>query len=345
MKIAIIGAGLAGLAAGRELALAGHEVTVLEKNRDLGGRLASGRRENGTIFDIGLPWLSATTPAFRGFAAELLENEIVRVWEGEVLPYDGEKLLDENPDGQQTLLTAPGGVNGIARYLSRWVDLLPGEKAGGLTYIGDNRSRKRPWMVNLTSFRTLEADAVIVATPAPEAYGVLLTTQDEVNVLKLIREMDEIHYDASWVLAAGYGDMEPPERGAIRCQNSPLRLLVNEQSKRENPETVVVMHSGAGIARSGEAADRESVTGKLLREAARVAGDRFLSPDWTELHYWRFSRPRRFLDRPYLEFESNEAPLAVIGDYFGGSEIEHAYVSGIRLARAWMEKRGVNVSA
>ncbi|HEX7812878.1 MAG TPA: FAD-dependent oxidoreductase, partial [Burkholderiales bacterium] len=41
-KVAVIGAGVAGLAAARDLALAGHAVTVLEKHRSPGGMLNQG---------------------------------------------------------------------------------------------------------------------------------------------------------------------------------------------------------------------------------------------------------------------------------------------------------------
>ncbi len=54
-KIVIIGGGFGGLASAALLAKAGHEVTVLEKNVDLGGR-ARVWKENGFVFDMGPSW-------------------------------------------------------------------------------------------------------------------------------------------------------------------------------------------------------------------------------------------------------------------------------------------------
>lgn len=57
MRIAVIGAGLAGLTAARRLADAGRVVTVFDKSRGIGGRLATRRTDAGGI-DHGAPWVA-----------------------------------------------------------------------------------------------------------------------------------------------------------------------------------------------------------------------------------------------------------------------------------------------
>ncbi|NDH45714.1 MAG: FAD-dependent oxidoreductase, partial [Actinobacteria bacterium] len=52
MQVVVIGAGLAGLCAARDLVDAGHLVTVLEKSRASGGRCAT-RRIGNAVFDHG----------------------------------------------------------------------------------------------------------------------------------------------------------------------------------------------------------------------------------------------------------------------------------------------------
>lgn len=55
MKISIVGAGIGGLAAAALLAMDGGEVTVIEKNKNVGGR-ASAFSRNGFTFDMGPTW-------------------------------------------------------------------------------------------------------------------------------------------------------------------------------------------------------------------------------------------------------------------------------------------------
>jgi zeta-carotene desaturase len=68
MKILILGGGLAGLSAAVELLDRGHEVTVLEGAKMLGGKAASWRDEEGDIVDLGQ---HVVTPLYQHFLALL----------------------------------------------------------------------------------------------------------------------------------------------------------------------------------------------------------------------------------------------------------------------------------
>src|SRR5699024_10622556 len=142
-------------------------------------------------------------------------------------------LHDEDPQSLPfTFYAFKDGINTIAQRLSRWVDLKSQTNAGGLTYIGPDRGKKRSWMINLTNINVFECDAVIIATPAPEAYGVLQTAQDETAARKLIRVIDDVSYEDRISLAATYDQPEPEWKG-IRCENSSLAWVGNESAKRE----------------------------------------------------------------------------------------------------------------
>ena len=82
MRVAVVGAGLAGLAAARELRAGGHEVLVVEKSRGLGGRLAA-RRVEGTVLDHGSPAIAAPPgTALRGLADALPADDRADVEDG-----------------------------------------------------------------------------------------------------------------------------------------------------------------------------------------------------------------------------------------------------------------------
>src|SRR5579863_6671870 len=55
-RIAVIGAGFAGLSAAAYLAAAGHAVSVFEKNDTAGGRARQRQVPEGYVFDMGPSW-------------------------------------------------------------------------------------------------------------------------------------------------------------------------------------------------------------------------------------------------------------------------------------------------
>src|SRR5205823_3389276 len=76
----IIGAGMAGLTAARELNAQGWDVIVLDKGRGVGGRLVTRRIEQARA-DHGAQYFSATTPEFHELVQELLADTVITRWE------------------------------------------------------------------------------------------------------------------------------------------------------------------------------------------------------------------------------------------------------------------------
>lgn len=342
MVIGIIGAGIAGLTAGRLLAKAGHEVTIFEKSRGYGGRMATryAGKNNGSKVDHGISHFKVSSPEFRTFTEELLEKKILKLWGNQLYFYNGEELSKTNPfSSNEQFYVSVDGMNSIGKYLSRWVDVKTETRASGLTHIGENRRKKRSWMINLSASNTFEADAVIIATPAPQAYGLINTTIDEISTLKIIREIDEVHYQPSYSLMLGYGGIDVPEWDGIVCKNSSIDFISNESSKRENAqENTIVVHSTSGFANKHRNSDEDLIKRELLGELSEIAGGWAASPEWHQIHFWKYSKPVKSLNSSFMEVEAEESPLAVIGDYFEGNDIDAAYKSGYKLAKHWIKK-------
>ena len=77
-KIAIIGAGIAGLACARNLAQAGVQAVVFDKGRGIGGRVAT-RRAGNLRFDHGAPYVVAKGDDFAKCLRGLIEQGMRRL--------------------------------------------------------------------------------------------------------------------------------------------------------------------------------------------------------------------------------------------------------------------------
>lgn len=342
MVIGIIGAGISGLTAGRLLAKAGHEVTVFEKSGGYGGRMATRYAGNDLEqkLDHGAPLFEANEPEFKDFVKELLEKELIKPWGKNIKVFDGQTFSGKKSlSFDHPVYTSKTGMNAIGKYQARWCDVQQKTKVGGLTYFGDHRSKKRPWIINMTSSNTFGADAVILALPAPQAYGILSTTIDETNTLKIVRQIDEIHYNTTYTLMVGFKNGNIPDWEGIVCKGSKIGFISNEGLKRDGKHgSFFVLHSSAQFAKEHRNSSEDVITKQLIGEFARVAGGWASTPEWHQLHFWRFSQPKTVLDQPFFELEEKDSPLALVGDYYYGNSVGHAYASGYKLAQHWIEK-------
>ena len=75
----IIGAGMSGLLAARRLQQSGLKVTVLDKGRGLGGRMATRRILDG-VFDHGAQFFTVRAPAFQDCVDEWLAEGAAQLW-------------------------------------------------------------------------------------------------------------------------------------------------------------------------------------------------------------------------------------------------------------------------
>jgi predicted NAD/FAD-dependent oxidoreductase len=81
--VLVVGAGLAGLAAARNLARAGHTVHILEKSRGVAGRAATRRLElDGRVVpvDHGAQYFTAKNQRLSALLPKLIQQGLVREW-------------------------------------------------------------------------------------------------------------------------------------------------------------------------------------------------------------------------------------------------------------------------
>ncbi|MFM7330494.1 MAG: NAD(P)/FAD-dependent oxidoreductase [Brachymonas sp.] len=120
-RIAIIGAGMAGITAARTLMQAGHHVTVFEKSRGVGGRMSTRHTEFGS-FDHGAQYFTVRDARFRQMMQWALSNspEIARPWGANavrVLDNQGRTLEAALPSREPHWVAQPG-MNALVGHMA-----------------------------------------------------------------------------------------------------------------------------------------------------------------------------------------------------------------------------------
>lgn len=163
-KLAIIGAGLAGLVAANRLSPV-MRVDVFEKSRGFGGRMAT-RRADPFTFDHGAQYFTAKSPAFRKFLEPLMAAGVVADWNPRLVTLSSAGTKPRA--STHPCLVAVPGMSAIGRHLAQGIKIHgewhanPLEGSAGAWYV-----------VSATGERSGPYEWVITATPAVQAAALL----------------------------------------------------------------------------------------------------------------------------------------------------------------------------
>ena len=115
LHVAVVGAGMAGIASARTLLQAGHRVTLLEKSRGFGGRMSTRRTEFGS-FDHGAQYFTVRDSRFARVL--LTAQSLVRPWSVStvrVLDEFGHVLASAPPPTEPHFVAVPG-MSGLVHH-------------------------------------------------------------------------------------------------------------------------------------------------------------------------------------------------------------------------------------
>ncbi len=344
-RVAVIGAGLAGLACARTLSDHNIDVALFDKGRSPGGRLAT-RRNPPHTFDLGAQYFTARDPRFRRHVQSWLEDGVCAPWQGRIVALDGAGGPARSVPPVERLVGTPD-MNALARHLAADLQVSTGQRvdriervAGILTLRGttapDGVTLAPAGPGELGSMELGTFDCVVLCLPADQA-AVLL----EPISARLAQEAREVPLEPCFVvgLAAGTGDdalRALPYDGAFIGREgepsaSPLSWVARDSSKPGRPPGERwVLHASAAWSRASRDVPRDEVEATLIAELSRLFDLEPLAPELSFVHRWGHARALRPLDRGALFDE--EARVGAAGDWACGGRVEGAFLSGVALA-------------
>jgi predicted NAD/FAD-dependent oxidoreductase len=329
-RIAIVGAGVAGLGAAYALRDADADATVFERRTSVGGRAATHRREE-CVYDIGANYTKDETPRVADLLTDELSDGLVEA-EGPVWTFDSDGEPSEDRDDDARKWTYREGLVGLGNRLREASDatvrtgtevLSLGRESAGQ---GDQCDQ---WRLEVRGGEAT-ADAVVVTPPAPvTAYLLDRSEWDDPLCADLRDAAAEVPYRTLLSVALHY-----PYR-----RDLPYYALVNADKEHElgwvareeckpghvpDGESLLVVQPSPEWSRNHfENPDDDIAVAAADRTAELLDDPDRYQFDWADVVRWRDALPDAGADRDVLT-RGESVNLFFAGDWVAGEGRLHA---------------------
>ncbi|MFN2571505.1 MAG: NAD(P)/FAD-dependent oxidoreductase [Gemmatimonadales bacterium] len=338
MKVVVVGAGLAGLAAAWELQRRGggaHEITLLESERRAGGVVIS-ERVSGFLVEGGPDGFLAGEPELPALARELgIGDQVVSqqargsaLWNGTALEplEEGKAAALLGIDASKSAMAAgfSSFAEGMQQPVAALVQRLTGAVRLAQGVSGLVRERQR-WRVAITGGSAYEADAVILALPAYAA-GRLL---EGVGVSHG-RTLADVVYGPSITVSLAYRAEQlsrPLDGAGFVAQSEHLRACTYASQKF--PGRAPAGHVLLRAYLPPLDGDPAVVAHAQLATILDVRGE----PLWSRVFYWTRGLPRYRGDHAHhvaavRQLLGRLPPIAIAGAGYDGAGVSACVRSG-----------------
>src|SRR5437879_3087470 len=345
MTVAVVGAGLAGLAAAGELREAGADTILLDAGRRPGGMIVTERRD-GFVVEGGPDGFLAAEPDIQDLAravgiGDRLVDQVARgatLWTG--------RRLEPLAEGKAAELLGIQGVNagGFRTFAGGMVEVVEALVARlaprlrtthGVTAVAPAR---RGWRLSFTGASSLDAEAVILAVPAWVAARLLAGLG-----VSAARALDTVLYAPSITVSLAYRADQVPEKlegsgfvaapdavGAVRACTYAWRKY-----PKRAPQGFALLRAFIGPVDGDPAAIAHT-------ELAAIVGIE-AAPLWSRAFHWprglpRYPRGHAERVAAVRERLAGLAPLAIAGPGFDGAGVSACAKSGREAAKGILKR-------
>lgn len=315
-RVAVLGAGMAGMVCARTLSDHGFPVTVFDKGRGPGGRMSTRLVKPDTdefrAFDHGAQFFVARDPTFRRFVSSWAQDGVVALWSGRNGSWkDGQITLRDRPT--ERFVGTPS-MSSVVSHLARGLDVRFDAR------VVRAAQEKNIWTVQVDGEAALKGpfDVVLHGVPAPQL-SELATSE------LLLRPAKEARYRPTWSLLVSTSD--DTDWDTLKVEHEAVAWIAcNHRKPGRTGGASYVLQSTAAWSTTHLEHEHEHVVAHLLPIFEQITG----LGGQAHAHRWRYS----LVDMPAGEpcFWDPECREGACGDWAIGARVEDAFLSGVALA-------------
>ncbi|MEL7128397.1 MAG: FAD-dependent oxidoreductase [Pseudomonadota bacterium] len=319
MKIAIIGAGLAGLTLAKQLETVA-DVKIFEKSRGVGGRMST-RYAGDYEFDHGAQFFTVTSDRFRESLAGYLADGQVVEWTDRCvyLSSDGEALTPKN---EALIYVAAPRMNTLCKAIATGLDIRGKTRVTGLAQTGAG------WQVLAEDADPVGPfDWVVSAVPAPQAIPLA-----PVGFAHMAR-LEQTEMAGCFTLMVGLEERPDLPWSGAKVDDSPIGWMALNSDKPGRPSGIsLLIQSNNAWAEAHLEDDPDAVTATLVSTFDHLTGIDVAEAPHIALHRWRYASVPKAAGQPFLI--DHDLKFAACGDWCLRGRVEAAFESAVSLADA-----------
>lgn len=335
-RIAIVGAGVAGLAAAWSLRSHPVETTIFEKSRGYAGRAAT-RGRYGVRYDHGANFIQPDGGRVRKLLTDALPSDDLVSIGRPVWTFDGDGEISPNGEEPAAMWTYRNGISTVGKLLAR-------QGSGVIhteTRIESLERQNDAWHLDSEEGdRYGPFEAVLLTPPAPQSAGLLERSRMDADLRdELVDGLHAARYTAQFTVVLGY-EREIPRSGDYygllgTDEEHPIAWIGFEQDKPghvPNGHSVLIIQTAPKWTAARVEADPDTVMPDVKEAAAEVLDADLTRPSWYDTQRWRYALPTQPADTDKLA-AGRAAGLFFAGDFVAESgRVDRSIESGLRAA-------------
>lgn len=337
MRIAIIGAGIAGLSSATKLHNAGYKVTLFEKSRGVSGRLSTRVNANWQC-DHGAQYFTARDPIFAAEVKRWVNANVAQLWQPRLQVFDGLNFVAKTEKHETNNLRYVGYPKN--HMPAKW--LAASLRVQTETTIIEIVKAGQQWQLYSKEHGLINEkfDLLIFSIPAPQARVIL----DKIDT-PLLKLCNTVAMRPCFALMLNLKHKLDCTFDGLFINSGPLSWAARDSAKPGRLEhdhecETWVLHASSDWSLANIDAPIEDVAQNMLNAFKKIVqsdsslkqADQ-LDPTGYEysMHRWLYADCAKFSESIYGWDQHQH--IGLCGDWLNGGKIQGAWLSGYHLAQ------------
>ncbi len=306
---------MAGLIGGTVLQRQGIDVTVLDKGRGIGGRLATRRIVHPIygegVFDYGMQLFAVSDPSFQQWVDEWLQQGVIDRWFDAATGTPGYRGTKSS--------------RSIAQHLAKDLDVWTQTTALELTW------ESSAWLVRAENGDRFQGDNLLITAPVPQTLALLDNSAIDLP-LEIRHRLESVFYQPCLTLLALLDKPSAiPAPGGLRLDDPVLAWLACNQQKGTSPQAAAVtIQATPEFSHTHWEMDKAAISDILIDRASQWLGANVVE---FQVHRWLYSQPQTCYGDVFLALQQ-PGIFAIAGDAFSATNVADPSLQLERAARS-----------